>query len=237
MIQEPPKPKEIDLSNVRYIISDWDGTLADSWPEATAAFTHVMLEKFGIDPKTSEEYYNETAGRALSGQIKDAAKRFKSIDVENTEELESAYFTFRMTLPPPKVIEGAPEALKELKEKRFTIVVWSGTRSDVLEDAIEKTGLKQYINFSIGNYPGSDVMVKGKGLFAQIAKHLGLSTDQLRSQSVVIGDGKGDIDAGREVGCPTIAIPKKPEDEKGLVNAGADFIVSKISDLPALLRK
>lgn len=237
MTQELSKPKEIDLSNVRYIISDWDGTLADSWPEATAAFTNVMLEKFGIDPKISEEYYNETAGRALSGQIKDAAKRFKFIDVENTLKLESAYFTYRMTLPPPKVIVGTPEALKDLKEKGFTIVVWSGTRSDVLEDAIEKTGLKQYINFSIGNYPGSDVMVKGKGLFAKIAKRLGISTDQLRIQSVVIGDGKGDIDAGREVGCPTIAIPKKPEDEKGLVKAGADLIIAKISDLPALLSK
>lgn len=237
MIQEQSKPKEIDLSNVRYIISDWDGTLADSWPEATAAFTHVMLEKFGIDPKTSEEYYNETAGRALSGQIKEAAKKYKDIDAENTEELESSYFNFRMTLPPPKVIKGAPEALKELKEKGFTIVVWSGTRSDVLADALEKTGLKQYINFSIGNYPGSDVIVKGKGLFAEIARHLGISVDQLRSQSVVIGDGKGDIDAGLDVGCPTIGIPKKPEDEKGLINAGADFIVSTIGDLPALLNK
>lgn len=80
-------------------------------------------------------------------------------------------------------------------------------------------------------------MVKGKGLFSVIAKHLGLSTDQLRGQSVVIGDGKGDMDAGREIGCPTIAIPKKPEDEKGLINAGADFIIPQISDLPALLRK
>lgn len=103
MTQDQPQPKEIDLSNVHYIISDWDGTLADSWPEATAAFTHVMLEKFGIESKTSEEYYNETAGRALSGQIKEAAKRFKFIDVDNTLKLESAYFNFRMTLPPPRL--------------------------------------------------------------------------------------------------------------------------------------
>lgn len=235
--KEPQKVKERDLSNIRYIISDWDGTLVDSWPEATESFVHLMSEKFGIDPKASEEYYNETAGRALSGQIKDAAKKFKNIDVDNTLELESEFWDFKMTLTPPEVIKGAPEALKALKDKGFTIIVWSGTRTDVLKDAIIKTGLKPFVDFSIGNLPGSSVMIKGKGLFAEIAKHLGISADQLSCQSVVIGDGKGDIEAGREVGCPTVAIPKKPEDEKSLVNAGADFIIPQISDLPALLNK
>ena len=76
--------------------------LVDSWSEATASFTHIMSEKFGIDSKVVKSYYNQTAGRALSGQIKDAAKKFANIDIDDTLELESMYWDYRKNLPAPK---------------------------------------------------------------------------------------------------------------------------------------
>lgn len=150
-----------------------------------------------------------------------------------TSELESWYWDFRGALPVPKVIDGAAEALKKLKDKGLTIVVWSGTRPDVLEDLLETTGLGQSVDFSVGNVPGSDVTIKGNGLFAEIAKHFGISPEDLRKQAVVVGDGRGDIEAGREVGCPTVGVIKTTSGGK-LKEAGADFVIKDISELPAL---
>ncbi|MDO8487210.1 MAG: HAD hydrolase-like protein [Candidatus Curtissbacteria bacterium] len=226
-----------DLSNIRYIISDWDGTLSDSWPDYLAAFCKLMEEKFGVDPDKSKQYYNFTAGAALSNQIKEAAQKFANTTVEDTIELENLFWKYQKDLPAPPVINGASQALQELKNKGYKIVVWSGTRSDILVDRLVKTDLDKFIDFSIGNVPGSSTQVKGQGLFAEIAKHLNISTDELRQKAVVIGDGTGDIKAGREVGCPTIGIPKKPEDGKVLETAGADFVIQSIKDLPSLLTK
>lgn len=229
-------PKEPDLSNIRYIISDWDGTLVDSIPTYTAAYSRLMREKFGIDEAESGEYYLSTAGTALTNQIKEGAKNFSGQQVKDTLELENLFWSYQIGSGPPQVIEGAQETLRELKERGFTIVVWSGTRSDVLADALKSTKLEEYISFSIGNQPGSSTKVKGRGLIDDIAASLKIPPDSLLSQSVVIGDGIGDVRAGKEINCPTIGILKTQPKEK-LQAEGADFIITKISDLPALLNK
>lgn len=234
MTEEQSRHIKKDLSSIRYIISDWDGTLVDSWQDYLTAFSRLMKEKFHVDLKKSREYYNSTAGRALTNQITEAAKRFANQTIENTVELENLFWDYQKDLFPPSVIDGALETLQEMKNRGYTIVVWSGTRSDILVDRLEKTGLGEYVDFSIGNVPGSKDLVKGQGLFAKIAEHLGVSIGELREKAVVIGDGKGDIEAGREVECPTIGIPKKPEDGEMLLDAGADFIVPTIKNLAKL---
>lgn len=236
MKKEKPEPKEIDLSNVRYIISDWDGTLVDSMPTYAAAYSRLMREKFGIDEAESGKYYLSTAGTVLTNQIKDGAKNFAGQQVEDTLELENLFWSYQIGSSTPQVIAGAQETLRELKERGYTIVVWSGTRSDVLVDALERTKLEEYISFSIGNEPRSSTKVKGRGLIDEIAASLKIPLDSLLSQSVVIGDGVGDIRAGIEINCPTIGILKTQPREK-LQAEGADFIIPQISDLPALLRK
>lgn len=236
MTQEQPKPKEPDLSNVRYIISDWDGTLVDSMPAYAAAYSRLMKEKFGVVESESREYYLSTAGTALTNQIKEGAKNFAGQQIEDTLELENLFLSFQIGSNPPEIIDGVQEILKELKDQGYTIIVWSGTRSDALADALKSTKLEQYISFSIGNEPGSSTRVKGKGLIGDIANFLGTSPDSLSNQSIVIGDGAGDIRAGKEINCPTIGILKTQPKEK-LQAEGADFIITKIGDLPALLKK
>lgn len=236
MTQEQPKTKEPDLSNVRYIISDWDGTLVDSMPTYTAAYSRLMKEKFDIDEAESGKYYLSTAGTVLTNQIKDGAKNFAGQQVEDTLELEDLFWNYQIGSAPPQVIEGARETLTELKKRGYTIVIWSGTRSDVLVNALKSTKIEEYISFSIGNQPGSSTKVKGRGLINEIATSLNIPLDSLLSQSVVIGDGVGDIRAGKEINCPTIAILKTQPRER-LQAEGADFIIAQISDLPALLKK
>jgi len=232
--QEQPTPKETDLSNVSYIISDWDGTLVDSFPDYTAAFARLMQEKFGVDPKQSKPYYISTAGEALTNQIRIAAQRFTGQDVDDTVDLEQLFWDFQKDSDPPPVIDGANQTLETLVSNGFKIAVWSGTRTDILGIKLQQTGLRQFVDFEIGNTPGSTTQVKGSVLFKEIAKHFGISASDLCSQSVVIGDGVGDIRAGQAVNCPTVGI-LKTQTKDIFIAAGADFIIPSIKDLPSLL--
>lgn len=234
MIQEQPVPEEKDLSNIRYIISDWDGTLIDSWSQYLDAFAILMQERFGIDPDTSKEYYDSTAGESLAYQIQDAARKFAGINIKETLPLENLFWDNQNKLPLPPVIDGALETLRELKGRGYTVIVWSGTRSDILKDRLEKTGLGKYVDFSVSNEPGNSAKVKGGYLFTQISNYLKIPIDQLREKAVITGDGKGDIEGGIQVGCQTIGIPKKPEDGKVLEDAGADFVIPSIKNLLSL---
>jgi beta-phosphoglucomutase-like phosphatase (HAD superfamily) len=58
-----------DFSNVSYLISDWDGTIVDSMPAKTEAFTKIVSDKFSIDPMALRKFYNDTASMSLNSQI------------------------------------------------------------------------------------------------------------------------------------------------------------------------
>lgn len=223
-----------DLSQVKYIISDWDGTLVDSFPNYTVVFSRLMREKFGVDQALSSQYYISTAGEALTNQIREAAKRFAGQSIENTIELEQLFWDYQKDSPAPPIIEGALETLKFLKEKGYKIIIWSGTRTDILGIKLQQTRLGQFVDFYIGNEPGSQEKVKGPFLFEEIAKHSDLSAEDLQRQAVVIGDGRGDMKAGQKVHCPTIGTLRTTP-KQDLRSAGADFIIPSIKDLPGLL--
>lgn len=236
MTQEHPKPKEINLSKVKYIISDWDGTLVNSLRNYANAFAKVITANFGGDPEEIKKDYISTAGTALTDQIQQAAQKFTGQQIIDTAKLEQQFWSSQIDLSAPTIIEGARETLIRLKNTGLTIVVWSGTKTEVLRQTLKDTGLDQFVAFAIGNVPGSKTMVKGEWAFGEIARELGISVEDLRKQSLVVGDGIGDIKAGKSVHCPTVAVLKTGSEEV-LTNAGADFIIAKIGDLPALLSK
>jgi len=124
--------------------------------------------------------------------------------------------------------------LQTLKNKDYKIIIWSGTRTDILGTKLKQTGLNKSVDFYIGNKPASTTQIKGPALFAKIAKHFGIDPGDLKSESLVIGDGKADINAGKAIGCPTIGVTTTKTHED-FQSAGADFVISSIEDLPGLL--
>lgn len=230
MTTEVVPTHEEPIPNVKYLISDFDGTLVDSMDAYTQCFVKTMS---GIidDPEKLSEYYMSSAGKALTNQIREAASSLAGLQIEDTKELESKFFEYYKEFPEIEVIEGAKEALSKLKESGIKITVWSGTRTDVLGEKLTQAGLMPFVDYFIGNVPGDDKLVKGPGLFSQIADHFGVSTEDLRENSLVIGDGIGDIEAGKKSGARTVALGPNRDSLKE-----ADFVIKSIASLPARLR-
>ncbi len=219
------------IPRIKYLISDFDGTLVNSMPLYTNCFVQTMSN---IVPHSEQlkRFYQETAGQSLTSQIKTAAQKFSNIIIDDTTPLEAQFFKHYQTYSEIEVMQGAKETLKKLKNNDIKITVWSGTRTDILGQKLQQAKLSPFVDYYLGNVPGDSKLVKGPILFKQIAAYFNISVDQLKHEALVIGDGIGDIEAGQKCGVKTIGLG---ENREQLRKAGADYIIESITDLPHLL--
>jgi phosphoglycolate phosphatase-like HAD superfamily hydrolase len=191
--------KEVDLSNVEYILSDWDGTLVDSMEAYTDSFARTLDNAFQIDQAVSARFFKEEAGKPLSWQMKEAVRRFAHKNIDESTPYEEIFWVNLIGIK-PEILPGAKNFLESLQTKGKRTIIWSGTRTDVLGKTIKAVGFAPYVDFYIGNAPGDDKLVKGPGLFAKIAEHFGENPSEMAKKTVVIGDGVGDMEAGQAIG-------------------------------------
>jgi len=228
--------KEIDLSKVKYVISDWDGTFVDSQEPYSDAFGRMMNQNFQVDFKKAKDYYIETFGMTLVDQVRGAAQKFANKTVVDTSPFENIFWDSQLESGyPAQEIGGARQTLQYLKENGYTVIIWSGSRTDFLGKKLEETGFSKFVDFYIGNQPGSETLVKGPGLFREIAKHFQVTEEQLRDQSVALGDAQSDIEAGKSCNIPSIGVVKTTTAEN-LKKLGADYVIEQIGDLSSLLK-
>ena len=217
------------IPNVKYIISDFDGTLVNSMPIYTQCFLKT-LNGIVNNPEALTKFYLRTAGQSLASQIKTAMKKFSNKTIEDTTPLEAKFFEHYQQYSSIEVIQGAKEALEKIAANGIKIAVWSGTRTDILGEKLKQGNL--FVDYYLGNVPGNSQLVKGPALFQQIADRFHISVDQLKQESLVVGDGIGDIEAGQKSGARTVGLGPQREQ---LRVAGADYIIETMADLPALL--
>jgi phosphoglycolate phosphatase-like HAD superfamily hydrolase len=216
------------FANIKFLLCDWDGTLVDSMPNYTQSFAKIMKDTFNIPETKSTSFYRKTAGQALSLQILECAKKFTNHTPENTLPLENQFMDKLQIIQPP-LLEGAKDFLTKIKNKGIKITIWSGTRTDVLRKYIQILGLANLVDFAIGNEPGSKTIVKGPGLLEFIIKHFQIPNTGFIQQCLVIGDGIGDIQAGKTIGAKTAAFIKN--DGLSLINSNADFFFKTYDEL------
>ncbi len=219
---------EKEFHDIDFLISDWDGTLVDSMPDYMKSFAKVMSGEFGVPEKEAKTFFLEKAGQPLSREITECAQKFTNRVIEDTLPFEAKFWDNLQGIK-PKILEGAAQFLQEVKNKGIKIIVWSGTRTDVLRSNIKLLGLQQFVDFSIGNQPGSKEMVKGPGLLREISKNFNVSMQDMAKKSLVIGDGRGDIEAGKAIGSRTAGFTRIKN--TSLEASGSDFLFENYSQL------
>src|SRR3990167_5945021 len=172
-----PELKEIDLSRVKYVIFDWDGTIVDSMPEYTKAFSSLLKDEFNISERFSADFFTgEAGGKALSFQLKEAISRFAHVDIQDSEDFETKFWE-SLKDQSPNLMPGVKEFLQELRRRGFFIVSWSGSPGDINKNVAKKIGVSDLIDFITGSERGSNIKVKGPGLFEEIAKHFNIEPE------------------------------------------------------------
>ena len=221
--------KKISFGDIEYLILDWDGTLADSMDAYTQSFAKTLDKHFGLKKESTKSFYLNTAGAPLSDQFRRAIKKFTGVEIKQTEKLEDEFWHSLEGLK-PKPITGAKDFLRATKAREIKIIIWSGTRTNILKEKISLLSFSSYVDFVIGNTPGSLIEVKGPGLFKIIAKKMGVKESIMKQKTLVIGDGQTDMEAGIAIGAWTAGFTTG-KTKRELLSFGADIVFDDFSEI------
>ena len=210
---------------IKCILFDLDGTLIDSIPLIRESFRYTVKKVLGKE--LPDEVLLANVGRPLEEQM-------KIISSEKAEELVKVYreHNHRYHDQMVKPVNGIRELLQWLKEKNIRIGVVTSKSSSLAERGLKVCGLDCFVEALIA----ADHVKKPKPDGEPVAKCAAL-LGCLPEESIYIGDSPYDIEAGKNCGALTIALPFGPFSKETLLEREPDYLVESVEELKKLLER
>ena len=213
------------------IVFDLDGTLVDSAPDIARAL-NAGFGPLGVEP------YDAARAKALIGGGARAAIE-RAIDNAGLDagrvDMAALYARFMTAYAEASaegrgLYPGAHEALSELKAAGVPLALCTNKSHDIALIAMRALGITGYFTSILGARDGQPKKPDPRALELALAP---IAVPP--PAAVMIGDSAADIGAARAAGCPSIAMSygyaKGP-----VADLGADRIVDRLHDLPAVIR-
>jgi phosphoglycolate phosphatase-like HAD superfamily hydrolase len=215
--------------SILFVITDIDGTIFDRMPFILDKFAD-FLARFGVPRDFTKQYIVDNAGTPTKEQIKGILAANNQYPLE--KELIDLAAGYRKTVAgaPPNIFPGAPETLRKIKESGRYLLATSGTDTAELMRYFARESLPYDMVL------GSDQVPKGDEHIRLFASHFGLGLREFCSQAVLIGDGPADMEIAKRNRILAVGITTTVSRQR-LLDEGASFIISNISELPAILNK
>lgn len=186
-----------EVQNKKYdtILFDLDGTLLDTKELIDRSFVQTF-EYFRPKMKLTDEDLDSFFGPSL----RQTFSRF-STDPKEIEDMIHYYREFNVSVHDEmvKAFPGAKDLLKTLSKKGYKIGVVSSKKKDLVEHGLALTGLLKYVSLVIGEEdvqrpkPDPEGLLKAVRIFDS-------------KKAVYVGDGLGDIEAGKNAKMDTIGV-------------------------------
>lgn len=216
--------------DINLVIFDFDGTLVDTKKTIVVAKQETM-RIMGLDI-ADEETCASTIG--LSAKI-----GFRTLYPELSEHsLDLCVSTYRKLFEekkkiiPPTVFPNVEEVLTTIEKKGIMRTIATSRNTASLIDFLTKLNLADYFPYVLGGddtallKPHPEPVIKTlKDLYFEAG------------QTLVIGDMPFDIEMGKSAGTYTCGVTYGNSTKSQLIEAGADFIIDDIKDLPNILFK
>jgi phosphoglycolate phosphatase len=213
-----------DTRNFAAVISDFDGTLADSYPGITASVNHVRA-KYHLPP-LSEAEVRRHVGRGPHYLI---AHTVPGGHLPDDLELYRQHYPTVMR-EGTRLFPGVKEALTAVKESGRSLAVCSNKLRDFTRGLLDYFGLGPLIDVVVGPEdaprpkPAPDMLVKAlAGLRVPAAAAL------------YVGDMVVDIETARGAGVTVWVVPTGSDTRATLAAAGPDRILEGMGEIPGLL--
>lgn len=207
------------------IIFDLDGTLIDSFDSIRESLHHVC-GLFGVRPLPDSEV------KAMIGPpIGNSFKR-----IFGAERAEEALAAFRkkyeqLYLKRTRLVEGAAETLKVLREKGYRLGLSSNKRGLYVRRLVAHFGLDGLFVRILGADDGFLSKPETESLMA-ILDAMGLPPEEV----LLVGDSPLDIEAGRRAGLTVWAVTTGYSSPESLKEARPDRMIESIRVLGELPR-
>lgn len=204
------------------VLFDWDGTLIDSYHADSQAYL-AMFRKMGLtwgmkelDEHYSPDWYTVYRAAGIPADKWDEADR-----------LWRAYYVKH----PSKLMPGTRRVLRVLGSRHKLGLVTSGDRSRVMKQ-LRKFALTRVFRARVC---GGDTQQKKPH-----PAPLLMALEQMKLQPeecVYVGDTPEDLQMSRAVGMTAVAVLGPFPTEKRLRAAKPEYLLDRLEDLPALLKK
>jgi phosphoglycolate phosphatase len=150
--------------------------------------------------------------------------RRKALAIAEKYELEAAKTT---SLQP-----GITEVLKTLRDTGLKIGVCTVNSQKSVDHILKKFGIAKFFDTVITRDAVLNVKPNTEHLEAAL-KVLGVNP----KEALVIGDSPADMRCAKELGAIAVALPAGISTQKELIDAGANYIITAITDIPTLVER
>lgn len=221
--------------DLKGLIFDIDGTLADSWKLGFDA-TQAVLEKNGVDTISEEEYHQGTRyctpeRLARHTGLEPSAKDFDEVGQRLGDEFDNLYVDL-VSMKTAGFYPGISELLQALPN---TVTLGALTNACVAyAHAVFKVNAEGETSADFKSIHGADDVPAPKpsaeGLWL-VCKELGLKPEEC----AYVGDSPSDALAAKNAGMPAIGVLWGSHSEESLKNAPFDHLCSTVDELRMLL--
>lgn len=204
---------------MKYIIFDFDGTVADTLPHIISIGQQVL--GVTIAPEEIEELRNTPAKKII--------KRFKVPIYKIPRMLVEGRRQFTKHIKEVEPVDGLIPVIKELHKKGYHIQIISSNSVANIQQFLEQHKLRRYftqIHGSVGLFSKAQAIKK-------VLKMQKLNPDEC----VYIGDEVRDIEAAHKVGIRIISVTTGLNGEKILKETKPDFLAKKPKDIVTALEQ
>ncbi|HPV88047.1 MAG TPA: HAD-IA family hydrolase [Bacteroidales bacterium] len=179
--------------HIRYILFDFDGTMADTIDLAFAIYNRIAPE-YNRKPLNPEEKRMIAAGKPqnLLKQFGMSPQKLAAIILRIKKEIHKF-------MPELKPYDGISQVVQEIKNSGYRLaIITSNSRSNV-NLFLQNNGMDQQFEFI---YSGKNIFGKDK-----VFKRMFRKKNIAPAEVIYIGDETRDIEACKKVGIPIIAVP------------------------------
>ena len=214
--------------DIKLIIFDFDGTLADTKENIILTFQMTMKE-LGVEIKSRQE-----CAATIGLTLEDAFKvLYPGMAAEKYVLLRDTYrriFKENRKILVPGLFPEVMETLEELRRRGYLMSIASSRLSPSLHSFLEDMKIAHLFEYAVGGdnvehpKPAPDAVL-------QILRHYNLSAEE----AFVVGDMPFDINMATNAGVKSCGVTWGNADAAQLKESGANYIIDKMSQLLEIL--
>ena len=213
----------------KLIIFDADGTIWDSEKDVFLAFNHTL--KNNENKEITKEEFQKLAGLDLEEMFKCVLPKDKeTLANEYVKKYREYYIDEGHYADETTLFENVEETLEKLKEQGFYMVIASGKPKRILDKMVEYFHLNEF-EFVLGTGESHFKPKPDPEILNYIMHHLHVS----KKETVMVGDTKADILAGKNAGIDTIAVTYGYERIDILKNANPTYLIDNLKTLEEIV--
>lgn len=211
------------MEDIKYIIFDFDGTIADTIDLAMHIFNKVAKE-FNCEPIKEKD-----RDLIRSKRPQELLKSFGVTRLQLTSIILRIRKEMSYAIPNMKIVTGINNALREINNSEFRLGILTSNSRDNVKAFLENNDLIDIFDFiySEKNFFGK------KKIINRMLNH-----EQISKKNVIyVGDETRDIEASKKAGIPVIAVTWGLNDREILAMAQPDQIIDSPDDLLACIKQ